>query len=55
MITKFLGIFIATRMFDERCTVIPKEQDRKKATWQEFAEIMQNYYSSTENLTLKSY
>lgn len=39
MITKFLGIFFVPRMFDNCCAVIPNEQDRKKATWQEFAEI----------------
>lgn len=39
MITKFLGIFFALRMFNNCCAVIPNEQDRKKATSQEFAEI----------------
>lgn len=39
MITKFLGIFFAPRMFDNYWAFIPNEQDRKKATLQEFAEI----------------
>ena len=56
MITKFIDIFSAPKMFDVQCTVISNKQEKeKKATWQNFVDVMQNYNKLTKNLTLKNY
>ena len=43
MVTKFLGIFSAPRLFDDWQTVMPSERDHKKATRKKFTETMQNF------------
>ena len=45
MVTKFLGIFSAPRLFDDWQTAMPIEKDRKEASWKEFTEDMQRFLS----------
>ena len=55
MVAKFLGIFSSPRMYEDWQAALPDEAARKKVTWKEFVQKMQEYYHPTENLTLKNY